>query len=115
MFAPYAAAPNHTKLIEVVVESRFSAMPNSGPEMLSDLALVAQRFAMQEFAVRRLHASNAEFRATCEDLAAAIRAAEFWSADASRAGDYRVLVKELESEIVDALAGARQTSVERQR
>lgn len=78
-------------------------MPNPDLEAFSDVTIVARRFAKHEFEVRRLHAANPEFRAACEDLAAAIRARDFWAADARRTEEYRALVEELDAEICDFL------------
>ncbi|MCO5063910.1 MAG: hypothetical protein M9924_05770 [Rhizobiaceae bacterium] len=75
-----------------------------------DVAVVTRRFELHEFAIRRLYASNPDFRVVCEDYAAATRALAFWEADLTRAEDYRRLVGELEAEILEFLNAPRQTT-----
>lgn len=72
--------------------------------MLSpDIAAVTQRFEAHAFAIRRLHAADPEFRAVCEDYAEAVGALALWRQDEARAEDYRLMVAELEAEILSLL------------
>ncbi|MEW9807844.1 hypothetical protein [Mesorhizobium marinum] len=72
---------------------------------MDDLAAVISRFPEHEFLVRRLHASNAEFRTLCEDHALAASAVGRWKNDRSRSEHYRLLVDELESEVLEFIEG----------
>ncbi|MEW9805448.1 hypothetical protein [Mesorhizobium marinum] len=69
----------------------------------TSVAAVARQFAKHEFRIRRLFASNSEFRAVCEDYEAATEALALWEADVPRADDYRRLIGELEIEILEFL------------
>lgn len=64
-------------------------------------AAVMSRFKQHEFAIRRLHASDEEFRMICEDYEAAVRALERWKEDEAKAEEYRQIVSELETEILE--------------
>lgn len=70
---------------------------------MPDLAPVIRRFTEHEFEVRRRCARDPEFRAICEDYAAATSALAHWEKDRSKAEDYRQLVRELENEILEHL------------
>jgi hypothetical protein len=78
-----------------------------------DWVAVAHRFEGQELTVRRLYASDPEFRSVCEDYATATRALASWEADRMRAEDYRQLVGELEAEIRSFLDAERDVRAER--
>lgn len=69
----------------------------------TDVAAVTRQFSQHEFRIRRLFASNADFRAICEDYSAATRALALWEADNRRAGDYRQIIGELQDEILEYL------------
>jgi hypothetical protein len=64
---------------------------------------VVRRFTTQELAVRRLYASDPEFKSLCEDYSIATDALERWKADEGKAEDYRQLIRELEDEINEYL------------
>ena len=70
---------------------------------MSDLGQVVRRFAGYEFEIRRRCVSNPEFRAMCEDYAAAKAALARWEGDSCKADDYRQLILELEDEILENL------------
>jgi hypothetical protein len=55
---------------------------------------------MQELAIRRLYASDPDFREICEDHAIATCAQERWYTDKSRHEEYRHIVQELEGHIL---------------
>jgi hypothetical protein len=67
---------------------------------MPDLAPIIGRFSEHEFEIRRRYAHDPEFRAICEDYAAATRALAYWEKDRSKAEDYRQLITELEDEIL---------------
>lgn len=73
--------------------------------MHDDLVLIIRRFSEREFEINRRYARDPEFRAICEDYAAATRALAYWVKDPSKAEDYRRLIKELEDEILAHLTG----------
>jgi hypothetical protein len=70
---------------------------------MTDAIAVIRRFSAQELAVRRLHASDPDFRALCEDYATAICAFERWRDDEAKAEHYRQIIEELEDEIAEFL------------
>jgi hypothetical protein len=80
---------------------------------MDDLAAVMKRFPEHEFLVRRLYASDDEFRTLCEDLALAANAASRWQDDRAREEQYRQLVDELESEVVEFIDGRHPSQVSR--
>jgi uncharacterized protein YdcH (DUF465 family) len=71
------------------------------------IAALVRRFPDRARSIRRLHATDPEFRAICEDYDEALGALEYWqAADQScqkKAVEYRQLVTELEDELVAAL------------
>ena len=71
------------------------------------LAALLSRFPDREFAIRRLHRTDAGFRSVCDDYEEAAAALSRWEgsagADAPRVADYRRLCTELESELLDLL------------
>lgn len=71
---------------------------------MPDLVPIIRRFSGHEFEIRRLYSHDPEFRAICEDYAAATRALAFWEKDRSKAEDYRELIRELEEEVFAHLA-----------
>ncbi len=70
-----------------------------------ELAALIKRFPAHEFQVRRLHASNREFKALCEDHALAADAAKKWKDDEVRFAQYLRLVSELEDEVLEFIEG----------
>ncbi|GKX33874.1 MAG: hypothetical protein MnENMB40S_14920 [Rhizobiaceae bacterium MnEN-MB40S] len=77
---------------------------------MADAAIVIRRFAAHEFSVRRLYASDQEFRLLCDDYADAVHACSVWRHDIRRAGEYRRLIDELEDEILEFLEAHRPTT-----
>jgi hypothetical protein len=73
--------------------------------LMNDLTAVIRIFPAHEFKLRRLYASEAEFKTLCEDYAVAIEALDRWSNDRVRARQYRQLVDELEDEIFEFVEG----------
>lgn len=74
---------------------------------MKGLASVTKRFPMHELVIRRLHASDPDFRETCEGHATACCALERWKADRERADEYRTLIAEIEEEIIEYVEGRR--------
>jgi hypothetical protein len=72
---------------------------------MDDLAAVMKRFPEHEFLLRRLYASDDEFKALCEDYLLATSAVSRWKDDRARAGHYHQLVNELEDEILEFIEG----------
>lgn len=72
---------------------------------MNDLTAVIRKFPANEFSMRRLYASEAEFKTLCEDYAIAICALDRWKDDQARAEQYRQLVDELEGEILEFIEG----------
>jgi len=70
---------------------------------MSDAAFVIRRFTAHEFSVRRLYATDPEFRIVCDDYADAVRACSVWGDDEAKAQDYRQIIHELEDEILEFL------------
>jgi len=70
---------------------------------MSELKLVISRFPMQERAIRELYQADVEFKEACEDYASADRALERWKGDQRKTEHYRVLIKELEEELLERL------------
>ncbi len=66
---------------------------------MPDVISVIHRFAGYEFLVRRLYATDPEFKIICDDYADALRASEVWASDEAKSEDYQNLVRELEDEI----------------
>jgi hypothetical protein len=64
-----------------------------------------ERFPDRELAIRRLCNLDSEFRTDCEDYCEAAEALLRWSKAGAmdRAEEYRVILKELEAEILDVL------------
>lgn len=74
---------------------------------MSEVMGVVSRFPDHEFLVRRLHASDPEFRAVCSDYDLARQALRHWEAiesGSARAEEYRRWVQELEDEILMVIA-----------
>lgn len=71
------------------------------------LAALLSRFPDREFAIRRLHRTDAGFRSVCDDYEEAAAALSRWGnsagANAPRVADYRRLCTELECELLDLL------------
>ncbi len=72
---------------------------------MKGLASVTKRFPMHELAIRRLYASDPDFRETCEGHATACCALERWKAHRERADEYRALIDEIEEEIIEYVKG----------
>ncbi len=72
---------------------------------MDDLAAVIKKFREHELSVRRLYKSDDEFRALCEDYALATSAISRWKGDRNRSTHYRLLVDELESEVLEFIEG----------
>lgn len=70
---------------------------------MSDMTPILRRFAEHAFEVRRRCVLDPEFRAICEDYAAATAALTHWERDQSKAEDYRRLIRELEDEVLEYL------------
>ena len=65
-----------------------------------------QRFAAYQFKIRQLYESDHEFRELCDTLADAAAALDRWKSDARKVREYREIVEELETEMLEILAGA---------
>lgn len=63
------------------------------------------RFLEHGLLARRLHASNAEFRTLCEDHALAASAVGRGPSDLGRSEHYRLLVEQLEREVLEFIEG----------
>ena len=72
---------------------------------MTDLTAVIEKFPAHEFTVRRLHASDTDFKSLCEDYAVAVCASERWKDDHVRGEEYRKLADELEIEILEFIEG----------
>ena len=70
---------------------------------MKEVASLIRRFPAHEFAVRRLYASDPEFKEVCEHHATATGALERWKADKDKADEWREMVKELEDEALEYL------------
>jgi len=70
---------------------------------MKELASVIKQLPMQELAIRRIFASDPDFREICEAHLTATCALERWKLDISRAEEYREMIEELEQEIEDYL------------
>ena len=66
--------------------------------------LVERKFASQLFLVRRLIATDEEFRKMTEDYEAAVLAVEIWETRPSVAQQFRCIAVELEDEILEFLS-----------
>jgi hypothetical protein len=70
---------------------------------MSEIASVLLRLPKREFAVQRLFLRSAEFRALCDDHAAAWRALRHWEAQgpafAVRCAEYLGLLAEIEADL----------------
>jgi hypothetical protein len=70
---------------------------------MSEIASVLLRLPKREFAVQRLFLRSAEFRALCDDHAAAWRALRHWEAQgpafAARCTEYLSLLAEIEADV----------------
>jgi hypothetical protein len=67
---------------------------------MKELVAVIRQFPMQELAIRRLYASDPEFRDICEDYVTANCALERWQADMVKAAEFREMSEEIEREIL---------------
>jgi hypothetical protein len=69
--------------------------------------LLVSRLLRHEFAIRRLHARDPEFRSVCDDYDEVQRALEHWQAAdpplPERVAEYRRLLEELEAEALAML------------
>ena len=101
MFAPVRTLPQGGTL-----EQNLVVWCNHDAAM-SELASVIRRFSDHEFMLRRLHATDPEFKILCEDYATAINALDHWKENASRAEEYRQIIAELEEEILCLLRVSR--------
>lgn len=75
---------------------------------MAGVTTLVSRFPQQERALHRLRVRNGEFRAACEDYEAALTALRHWESlepVPRRAREYRVLVVELEEEIMEMVEG----------
>jgi hypothetical protein len=69
---------------------------------------LVSRFPERAASIRELDAEDAVFRAICEDYGEALRALEHWSRShqacaRQRVDEYRMIVQELEAEVIAAL------------
>ena len=69
--------------------------------------LLVQKFPHHEMQMHRRYRRDEEFRLLCDDHLAAVQALEHWrvveGAHAVRTEEYRLLVEELKSQILDTL------------
>ncbi len=70
---------------------------------MSELKILVQKFPLQELAIRRLYASDEDFREACEDYAMAISGREEYRKDQAEAAYYRELIADIEAEILGYL------------
>jgi hypothetical protein len=70
--------------------------------MVDQIEAMTQRFPQHAAAIRRLEAEDPNFRAICDDYAAALRALVYWQTTAAsspqKVAEYRQVAAELESE-----------------
>jgi hypothetical protein len=71
---------------------------------MEEVTLLIRRFPAHEFAVRRLYASDPEFKEVCEHYATATSALECWKTDEDKAAEWGEMIKELEDEVLEFLA-----------
>jgi hypothetical protein len=70
---------------------------------MSEVKAIVGRFPMQELALRRFYTTDPEFKAACDDYAAATCALVCWKDDETRVEEYQQIIKELEDEILEYL------------
>jgi hypothetical protein len=66
---------------------------------------VTDAFPEHEFVVRRIFASDAEFRTLCEDYSLATSALDRWKDNQEKSEQYRLVIHELEEEILEFIEG----------
>ena len=66
---------------------------------------VIETFPEHEFAVRRIFASDDEFRTLCEDYSLATTAFVRWKENQEKADQYRQVISELKEEILEFIEG----------
>jgi hypothetical protein len=74
---------------------------------------IQKRFPDKKHAIEALMAEDAEFQTLCEDYDACVNALRYWAESSvpeadTRGDEYRTLIKELEEEIIQALASLSQ-------
>jgi hypothetical protein len=85
---------------------------------MSDKAYhILKRFQDKRPAITNLMDEDAEFLALCEDYDACVSAFYYWSMSKDgeaekRVDEYRILIKELEEEIAQALAALKPTGLD---
>ncbi len=67
---------------------------------MSELKILVQKFPLQELAIRRLYASDEDFREACEDYAMAVIGLEEYRKDRAEAAYYSELISDIEAEIL---------------
>jgi hypothetical protein len=75
-----------------------------------EIETLVSRFPRHVLAIRRLYAADARFRTICGDYDEALRALRYWQAAGAssdcRIEQYRELLDDLESEILNNIGGA---------
>jgi len=75
-----------------------------------EIETLVSRFPRHELAMHRLYVADPTFRPICGDYDEALRALRYWQADSAysdcRIEQYRELLDDLESEILDNIGGA---------
>jgi hypothetical protein len=76
--------------------------------MIDKASYIRKRFPDQKHRIDLLMAQDSEFTTICEDLADCVNALQYWTKSKkpeaeTRVGEYRVLILELEKEIIQAL------------
>ena len=100
-------------MVDVIGRRDLRALPltMAGETRVPQITAVVSRFPRHELAIRRLYSRDDTFREICEDYTEALRALQHWQSAGSssdpRIGQYRELVSELESEILNVLEGSK--------
>jgi hypothetical protein len=79
-----------------------------GSSQMQGVSTLVTRFPQHELAIHRLWGRNRAFREVCADYEAAVAALRHWErleSAPARACEYRVLVTELEEEIMEMVDG----------
>ena len=76
--------------------------------MIDKASYICKRFPDQKHRIDLLMAQDPEFTTICEDLADCVNALQHWTKSKepeaeTRVGEYRVLILDLEKEIIQAL------------
>jgi hypothetical protein len=76
--------------------------------MTDKASYIRKRFPDQKHRIDLLMAQNSEFTDICEDLADCVNALQYWTKSKepeaeSRIVEYRILIEQLEEEIIQAL------------